>query len=90
MKADIYESIENQGRYFFVSSNSATSNLPEKVKLIEGHQYKGRIYHLPFDQQYDSTIVEKERSECFVQTVSEAEERGYRRAFEWHGANTSA
>ena len=34
MKVDIYESIENQGRYFVVPSNSATSDLPEKVKLI--------------------------------------------------------
>lgn len=44
-----------------------------------------RIYHLPFDQQYDSTVVEKERNECYVETVAEAESRGFRRAFTWHG-----
>jgi len=44
-----------------------------------------RIYHLPFDQQYDSTLIEKERNECYVETVAEAEARGFRRAFKWHG-----
>ncbi|OGV61680.1 MAG: hypothetical protein A2498_06200 [Lentisphaerae bacterium RIFOXYC12_FULL_60_16] len=46
-----------------------------------------RIYHLPFDQQYDTTLVEKERNECYVETVAEAEKRDFRRAFKWHGEN---
>jgi len=44
-----------------------------------------KIYHLPFDQQYDRTIIEQERHECYVQTVAEAEELGFRRAFRWRG-----
>ena len=44
-----------------------------------------RIYHLPFDQQYDRTIVEQEKNERYVDTVAEAEEFGYRRAFRWTG-----
>lgn len=44
-----------------------------------------RIYHLPFDQQYDRTIVEEERSEGYVKTVAEAESLGFRRAFKWRG-----
>jgi hypothetical protein len=28
-----------------------------------------KIYHLPFDQQYDTTIIERHRGECFVSTV---------------------
>jgi len=44
-----------------------------------------KIYHLPFDQQYDRTIVEEERNECYVQTVYEAESLGFRRAFRWRG-----
>lgn len=44
-----------------------------------------KIYHLPFDQQYDKTLVEEERNECYVQTVQEAEDLGFRRAFRWHG-----
>ena len=44
-----------------------------------------KIYHLPFDQQYDKTLVEEERNECYVDTVKEAEELGFRRAFRWRG-----
>jgi hypothetical protein len=39
-----------------------------------------RIYHLPFDQQYDSTKIEPEKGEFFCRTIAEAEERGFRRA----------
>jgi hypothetical protein len=44
-----------------------------------------KIYHLPFDQQYDRTIVEEERNECYVETVAEAEDLGFRRAYRWRG-----
>lgn len=44
-----------------------------------------KIYHLPFDQQYDRTLVEEERNECYVETVAEAEALGFRRAFRWRG-----
>lgn len=44
-----------------------------------------KIYHLPFDQQYDRTVIEEERNECYVETVAEAEKLGYRRAFRWQG-----
>jgi uncharacterized membrane-anchored protein YhcB (DUF1043 family) len=45
-----------------------------------------KIYHLPFDQQYDSTIIEEEKNERYVETVKEAENLGFRRAFRWHGS----
>lgn len=44
-----------------------------------------KIYHLPFDQQYDTTVVEFNRGETYVATVEEAELLGYRRAFKWRG-----
>lgn len=44
-----------------------------------------KIYHLPFDQQYDTTLIEEERNECYVETIEEAEKLGYRRAFRWQG-----
>lgn len=47
-----------------------------------------KIYHLPFDQQYDRTIIEEERNECYVKTVKEAEELGFRRAFRWRGESS--
>lgn len=47
-----------------------------------------KIYHLPFDQQYDRTLIEEERNECYVETVEEAEKLGYRRAWRWKGQET--
>ena len=44
-----------------------------------------KIYHLPFDQQYDKIKIEKEKGECFVFTIKEAEELGFRHAMKWQG-----
>jgi hypothetical protein len=44
-----------------------------------------RIYHLPFDQQYDRTVIEADRGECYASTVADAERAGFRRAWRWHG-----
>jgi len=44
-----------------------------------------KIYHLPFDQQYDKTLIETERNEYYVETVEEAEVLGFRRAWRWRG-----
>lgn len=49
-----------------------------------------KIYHLPFDQQYDTTKIEKNKDEFYVRTVQEAEERGFRRAFRYKGGNVAA
>jgi hypothetical protein len=44
-----------------------------------------RIYHLPFDQQYDTTVIEPQRGEQYVVTVAEAAAAGFRRAWRWRG-----
>lgn len=44
-----------------------------------------KIYHLPMDQQYDRTIIEPKRNECYVEKVAEAENLGFRRAWRWGG-----
>jgi hypothetical protein len=49
-----------------------------------------RIYHLPFDQQYDTTRIEYNRGELYCSTVEEAESAGFRRAFRWRGEQTNA
>lgn len=46
-----------------------------------------KIYHLPFDQQYDRTIINGERNEYYVSTIREAEDLGFRRAYKWKGMN---
>lgn len=43
-----------------------------------------KIYHLPFDQQYDATVIDDE-NEFYAFTVKEAEEKGFRRAFKHKG-----
>lgn len=45
-----------------------------------------KIYHLPFDQQYDYIKIEKNKGELYAQTVVEAENAGFRRAWRWSGA----
>lgn len=42
-----------------------------------------RIYHLPFDQQYDRTKIIPAKGEKYVYTVAEAEKAGFRRAWKW-------
>lgn len=57
------------------------------IKCNIGHNEFGektRIYHLPFDQQYDSTIING-KDEFMAMTVAEAERAGFRRAFRWFG-----
>jgi len=55
------------------------------IKCNVSRRNSEKIYHLPFDQQYDRTIVEDERNECYVETVEEAENLGFRRAWRWKG-----
>jgi hypothetical protein len=47
-----------------------------------------KIYHLPFDQQYDTTVIESGRGESYVMTCAEAESLGFRRAWRWRGQGT--
>jgi len=59
------------------------------IKCNIGHgEYgeKTKIYHLPFDQQYDSVKIQS-KGEFYALTVAEAEAAGFRRAFKWFGAN---
>lgn len=61
----------------------------ESIQLVRYPSIKcnaSKIYHLPFDQQYDRTKISDTRTEKYVQTVQEAESLGYRRAFRWRGS----
>ena len=53
-------------------------------KDADGNQVK--IYHLPFDQQYDRTQI-RNAGEMYATTVEEAENAGFRRAHKWHGTH---
>ena len=63
--------------------------LPEKYPCIKCNVSRvngEKIYHLPFDQQYDNTKVEKKRGELYCNSVEEVESLGFRRAFRWSGS----
>ena len=49
---------------------------------INGNNTK--IYHLPFDQQYDKTQI-KNTNDFYALTVEEAVEKGFRRAYKYRG-----
>lgn len=51
------------------------------IKCNINQSSKEKIYHLPFDQQYDRTKIIPELGEFYVTTVAEAERKGFRRAF---------
>jgi Restriction endonuclease len=57
-----------------------------RIKCNVGRDSGERIYHLPFDQQYDNTVIEPERDEMWAITVADAEEAGFRRAWRWRPA----
>lgn len=44
-----------------------------------------KIYHLPFDQQYDNLNVGPDSGRFYVKSASEAENLGFRRAYRWKG-----
>jgi hypothetical protein len=55
------------------------------IKCNISRRSNEKIYHLPFDQQYDRTVIEEERNECYAESVKEAEDLGFRRAWGWRG-----
>ena len=66
------------------ASAAHRSRLPRiKCNISRGGE---RIYHLPFDQQYDTTVITPNTGELWAQTVAEAETAGFRRAWRWLAA----
>lgn len=57
------------------------------IKCNINHNEHGetKIYHLPFDQKYDVTKIDR-KGEFYATTVAEAEAAGFRRAFKWFGS----
>ena len=55
------------------------------IKCNISHHNGEKIYHLPFDQKYDGTIIGDNDGEFYAMTVAEAEDSGFRRAYRWVG-----
>lgn len=54
------------------------------IKCNISRRTQEKIYHLPFDQQYENIVIEPPE-EFVALTVAEAEQAGFRRAFKWYG-----
>jgi hypothetical protein len=63
-----------------IKENEPIGDFP-RIKCNVSGRYAEKIYHLPFDQQYDRTIIEPHKGEFYAYTVKEAEDAGFRRAF---------
>jgi hypothetical protein len=62
--------------------------LDKKYPMIKCNVNQGnKIYHLPFDQQYDRVKIQDD-GELYVRTVAEAEKKGFRRAKRYFGNAT--
>lgn len=66
-----------------VAENKSLGDYPI-IKCNINRSTGEKIYHLPFDQQYDKVKISG-KGECYVMTVAEAEEKGFRRAKRWLG-----
>lgn len=69
-----------------------------KIKVVENLKFQAypcikcnisktgeKIYHLPFDQQYDKIKMTGHKDKFYASTIAEAEAAGFRRAYRWHG-----
>lgn len=54
------------------------------IKCNINTQTGEKIYHLPFDQQYDKTRIDTSKGQMWASTILEAEKNGYRRAWRWN------
>ena len=55
------------------------------IKCNINKSKKDKIYHLPFDQQYDKVLIGNNDGEFYAKTVKEAESKKFRRAFRYMG-----
>ncbi len=69
-----------------VIENYSLGQFP-RIKCNINRQTQEKIYHLPFDQKYDKTIIEPKKGEFYAYTVEEAESQGFRRAFKHKSKN---
>lgn len=72
-----------------VEQNFELSKAYPMIKCNINQSTKEKIYHLPFDQQYDRTKIVPALGESYAQTVADAEEKGFRRAWRYTGSYAS-
>ncbi|OQC05308.1 MAG: Restriction endonuclease [Candidatus Hydrogenedentes bacterium ADurb.Bin101] len=55
------------------------------IKCNISGRTREKIYHLPFDQQYDRVVIGDRDGEFYAATIEEAEAKGFRRAWRYVG-----
>lgn len=68
-----------------VSVHNETLRRYPMIKCNVNPSTQERIFHLPFDQQYDNIIVGNQPGEFYAETIQAAERAGFRRAYRWRG-----
>jgi len=79
---DLSETAQEVVKFFGKKMNHRKEELRKDYSMIKcniGRHDKQKLYHLPFDPQYDSIIIGNMEDECYVKTVVEAEDLGFRR-----------
>lgn len=86
-------SLSDVAKMFAEYSNiSVVENLElADYPLVKCNISKGgeKIYHLPFDQQYDKINIQKDERCRYVSTTKEAEKLGFRRAYSWRSSSAT-
>ncbi|HTQ32300.1 MAG TPA: restriction endonuclease [Opitutaceae bacterium] len=72
-----------------ISENTSLEKYP-CIKCNIAKRDGEKIYHLPFDQQYDRTTIISDSGEFYASTIEEAEKKGFRRAFRYRGPMSRA
>ena len=81
--SDIAKQVANRLNITVLENYNYDKNYP-CIKCNISRKDGSKIYHLPFDQQYDRIDVEVKRGECYVSTVLEAENLGFRKAMKYN------
>jgi hypothetical protein len=82
---DVSPKAEQVAKVLGVVIEKVPSESYPSVKCNVARRTGEKIFHLPFDQQYDTILIEEERLERYVETVAEAEALGFRHAYRWKG-----
>lgn len=75
------ETAEKFAHYLSVQVENVPYNTYPLIKCNINKSSKEKIYHMPFDQQYDRISIDIQNGECYAFTVEEAEALGFRCAF---------
>jgi len=69
-----------------IDQNKALAKYPV-IKCNISKKNKEKIFHLPFDQQYDNVTIGDVEGEFYASSIEEAVAAGFRHAYRWRGKN---